>query len=89
MTEQFWGPLNTQPTRNSHAQVVDAIGADIIRGRHAQGAALPRDEEMASRFGVSRTQVRKLLEEAAARPRALGAGTRTGCATHAGAGRGI
>ena len=62
MTEQFWGPLNTQPTRNSHAQVVDAIGADIIRGRHAQGAALPRDEEMASRFGVSRTVLREAIK---------------------------
>jgi len=62
MREQFWGPLNTQPTRNSHAQVVDAIGADIIRGRHAQGTALPRDEEMASRFGVSRTVLREAIK---------------------------
>lgn len=62
MTKQFWGPLNTQPTRNSHAQVVDAIGADIIQGRHLQGSVLPRDEEMASRFGVSRTVLREAIK---------------------------
>jgi DNA-binding FadR family transcriptional regulator len=62
MTEIFWGPLNTRPTRNSHAQVVDAIGADIIQGRHAQGASLPRDEELASRFGVSRTVLREAIK---------------------------
>ncbi len=62
MTEIFWGPLNTQLTRNSHAQVVDAIGADIIQGRHPQGSALPRDEELAGRFGVSRTVLREAIK---------------------------
>ena len=62
MTEIFWGPLNTRLTRNSHSQVVDAIGADIIQGRHAPGSALPRDEELAGRFGVSRTVLREAVK---------------------------
>ena len=33
MTQPLWRALDAQPTRNSHAQVVDAIGADIIRGQ--------------------------------------------------------
>ena len=62
MAEVFWGPLNGNLTRNSHAQVVDAIGADIIQGRHPQGSALPRDEELAGRFGVSRTVLREAIK---------------------------
>jgi DNA-binding FadR family transcriptional regulator len=48
--------------RNSHAQVVDAIGADIIQGRLAQGSVLSRDEELVSRFGVSRTVLREAIK---------------------------
>jgi DNA-binding FadR family transcriptional regulator len=62
MTEIFWGPLSSQLTRNSHAQVVDAIGADIIQGRYPQGSILPRDEELAGRFGVSRTVLREAIK---------------------------
>jgi DNA-binding FadR family transcriptional regulator len=62
MTEVFWPPLNTHRTRNSHAQVVDAIGADIIQGRHAQGSTLPRDEDLLQRFGVSRTVLREAIK---------------------------
>ena len=49
MSEIFWAPLNSHLVRNSHAQVVDAIGADIIQGRYPQGSILPRDEEFAIR----------------------------------------
>jgi DNA-binding FadR family transcriptional regulator len=62
MSEPLWGALNVQPTRNSHAQVVDAIGADIIRGQPPQGSVLPRDEELAGRFGVSRTVLREAIK---------------------------
>ena len=62
MAEVFWSPLNGHLARNSHSQVVDAIGADIIQGRHPQGAALPRDEELAGRFGVSRTVLREAIK---------------------------
>lgn len=62
MTEVFWTPLSTHLTRNSHAQVVDAIGAGIIQGRHAQGAVLPRDEDLLQRFGVSRTVLREAIK---------------------------
>lgn len=67
MSEIFWGPLESQLTRNSHAQVVDAIGADIIQGRHQQGSALPRDEELAARFGVSRTVLREAIKTLSAK----------------------
>jgi DNA-binding FadR family transcriptional regulator len=62
MTEIFWGPLSTQLTRTSHAQVVDAVGADIVQGRLLQGSILPRDEELAARFGVSRTVLREAIK---------------------------
>ncbi|EYD75627.1 putative transcriptional regulatory protein, GntR family [Rubellimicrobium mesophilum DSM 19309] len=62
MAEIFWGSLGTQLTRNSHAQVVDAIGADIIQGRLLQGSILPRDEDLVSRFGVSRTVLREAMK---------------------------
>ncbi|HVG48272.1 MAG TPA: FadR/GntR family transcriptional regulator [Rubellimicrobium sp.] len=62
MTQLFWRPHSSQVTRNSHAQVVDAIGADIIQGRLFQGSVLPRDEELASRFGVSRTVLREAVK---------------------------
>ncbi len=62
MTDSFWSALNTQITRNSHAQVVDAIGLDIIQGHHPQGSILPRDEDLANRFGVSRTVLREAIK---------------------------
>ena len=62
MSEIFWAPLNTHLVRTSHAQVVDAIGADIIQGRYPQGSVLPRDEEFAIRFAVSRTVLREAIK---------------------------
>lgn len=49
-------------TRNSHAQVVDGIGAAIVQGRQPPGSVLPRDEELIQRFGVSRTVLREAVK---------------------------
>lgn len=62
VTEISWAPFNRHLTRNSHAQVVEAIGADIIQGRHAPGSVLPRDEDLLQRFGVSRTVLREAIK---------------------------
>lgn len=62
MTELFWAPINTQLTRNSHAQVVDSLGAGIIQGRFPEGSVLPRDEDLLQRFGVSRTVLREAVK---------------------------
>jgi DNA-binding FadR family transcriptional regulator len=62
MTEIYWSPLNTQLTRNSHAQVVDAIGGGIVQGRYPQGSTLARDEDLIQRFGVSRTVLREAIK---------------------------
>ena len=56
------GTLGGRMAGNSHAQVVDAIGGGIVRGEHAEGAALPRDEELEARFGVSRTVLREAVK---------------------------
>lgn len=62
MTDLPWGGLSIRLTRNSHAQVVDALGTDVVRGRIAQGATLPRDEDLLQRFGVSRTVLREAIK---------------------------
>lgn len=56
------GGFERRMAGNSHAQVVDGIGGAIVRGEHAEGAALPRDEELAVRFGVSRTVLREAVK---------------------------
>ncbi|WP_284154885.1 FadR/GntR family transcriptional regulator [Algicella marina] len=48
--------------RNSHAQVVDTLGREIVAGTIAEGDILPRDEDLAARFGVSRTVLREAMK---------------------------
>ncbi|MBP1804401.1 FadR/GntR family transcriptional regulator [Rubellimicrobium aerolatum] len=62
MTNRLLGTLDAQLTRNSHAQVVDGLGAAIIQGRQPAGSTLPRDEDLALRFGVSRTVLREAVK---------------------------
>ncbi|WP_246849580.1 FadR/GntR family transcriptional regulator [Rubellimicrobium arenae] len=62
MSDLLRGALNAGVTRNSHAQVVDGLGAAIIQGRHAEGSVLPRDDDLAQRFGVSRTVLREAMK---------------------------
>ncbi|TNC68257.1 FadR/GntR family transcriptional regulator [Rubellimicrobium roseum] len=62
MANLLLAALDTQLARNSHAQVVDGIGAAIVRGEQEPGSVLPRDEELARRFGVSRTVLREAMK---------------------------
>jgi len=53
--------------RNSHAQVVQALGRSIIAGRYPVGSTLPGDAELAALFGVSRTVLRETMKTLAAK----------------------
>jgi len=53
--------------RNSHALVVDALGAAIIAGDYPPGATLPGDLDLATRFDVSRTVLREAMKTLAAK----------------------
>lgn len=54
--------LNETLVRNSHGQVVESIGRAIVGGKYPQDSILPRDEELASQFGVSRTVLREAMK---------------------------
>lgn len=51
----------------SHGRVVEGIGQAIVSGDPAPGELLPRDEELAERFGVSRTVLREAMKTLAAK----------------------
>jgi DNA-binding FadR family transcriptional regulator len=57
------GPLH----RSSHAQVVHALGTDIVLGRYPAGDVLPAEAELIRRFGVSRTVLREGVKTLAAK----------------------
>ncbi len=50
--------MMTRPT-NFHAFLVDQLGCLIVAGQIGADGALPREDELADRFGVSRTVVRE------------------------------
>lgn len=54
-------------TRNSHGQVVEALGTAIISGDYPVGSVLPGDVELAQRFSVSRTVLREAMKTLAAK----------------------
>jgi len=47
---------------NSHGQVVNALGKEIVSGAFAVGTVLPGDAELAQRFKVSRTVLREAMK---------------------------
>jgi GntR family transcriptional regulator, galactonate operon transcriptional repressor len=47
--------------RNLREQLVEQIGADIVRGRLKPGEALPNEEALLARYDVSRTVLREAL----------------------------
>lgn len=49
-------------SRNSHGQVVNALGRAIVSGEFAVGGLLPGDIELAQRFQVSRTVLREAMK---------------------------
>ncbi|MFN3662755.1 FadR/GntR family transcriptional regulator [Yoonia sp.] len=67
MSDLLRDALNETLVRNSHGQVVDGIGSAIVSGKYPQGSILPRDEELAARFGVSRTVLREAMKTLSAK----------------------
>ncbi|MBD8554226.1 FadR family transcriptional regulator [Rhizobium sp. CFBP 8762] len=53
--------------RNSHAHVVSELGRGIVCGEIAEGSILPGDNDLSSRFGVSRTVLRESMKTLAAK----------------------
>ena len=49
--------------RNLREQLVEQLGGDIVRGRLLPGMPLPNEEELLSRYDVSRTVLREALND--------------------------
>ncbi|WP_373356475.1 FadR/GntR family transcriptional regulator [Pseudoroseicyclus sp. CXY001] len=67
MTRALPRNLLGSEVRGSHGQVVEGIGRDIVSGRLPPGSLLPRDEELAATYGVSRTVLREAMKTLAAK----------------------
>ncbi|MGZ9811451.1 FadR/GntR family transcriptional regulator [Pseudoroseicyclus sp. H15] len=67
MTKPWPKDLLGPDVRGSHGQVVEGVGRDIVAGRFPAGAHLPRDEELAEEYGVSRTVLREAMKTLAAK----------------------
>lgn len=53
--------------RGLQGRVIDALGRDIVGGRYAPGALLPRETELTASYGVSRTSIREAMKVLAAK----------------------
>ncbi|WP_347972197.1 FadR/GntR family transcriptional regulator [Foliimonas ilicis] len=53
--------------RTHHGHVMHDLGLGIVSGRYPEGAILPGDAELLTRFGVSRTVLREALKTLAAK----------------------
>jgi GntR family transcriptional regulator, galactonate operon transcriptional repressor len=60
-------PSNLYPSKPLHGQVAHDIGRQICSGSVAEGAVLPRESELSSRYGVSRQAIREALKVLAAK----------------------
>ncbi|MFN3723163.1 MAG: FadR/GntR family transcriptional regulator [Paracoccaceae bacterium] len=67
MSDLLFDALNGTQSRNSHAQVVAGIGRAIITGRYPVDSSLPRDDELAEEYGVSRTVLREAMKTLSAK----------------------
>ena len=61
------GRARLYPSAGVHAQVAHEIGRMIVSGGIAEGTNLPREAELAERFGASRQAVREALKVLAAK----------------------
>lgn len=59
--------LDGPPVGSGQAHVVASLGRDIVSGRIEEGGALPGDDALAERFGVSRTVLREAMKTLAAK----------------------
>ena len=48
--------------KNVHGNTVDHLGAAIVAGRYAAGAAVPPEPMLCEELGVSRTVVREAVK---------------------------
>lgn len=55
------GSIGQPPKRNLREQLVEQLGTDIVRGRLQPGDTLPHEDELLSRYDVSRTVLREAL----------------------------
>ncbi|MBI4921392.1 MAG: FadR family transcriptional regulator [Devosia nanyangense] len=53
--------------RGLQGQVIGALGRDIVGGRYAPGVLLPREAELTTEYGVSRTSIREAMKVLAAK----------------------
>ncbi|SES37299.1 DNA-binding transcriptional regulator, FadR family [Tranquillimonas rosea] len=67
MTDLLRKSFRGDTSRNSHTMVVDGLGRRIVRGDFPENSLLPRDEELAEMFGVSRTVLREAMKTLAAK----------------------
>jgi DNA-binding FadR family transcriptional regulator len=61
------GGLSGRKARNSHADVVEQLGRDIVQGRMPVGHILPGDADLSARFQVSRTVLREAMKTLSAK----------------------
>jgi GntR family galactonate operon transcriptional repressor len=61
------GRARLYPSAGVHGQVAHEIGRAVVSGGIAEGANLPREAELAERFGASRQAVREALKVLAAK----------------------
>ncbi len=60
-------PTQLYPSAVLHGRVAHEIGRKIASGQIAEGEALPREAELAARYGVSRQAIREALKVLAAK----------------------
>ncbi len=57
----------TAPIKNVHGNTVDHLGAAIVSGRYAAGAAMPPEPRLCEELGVSRTVIRESVKSLVAK----------------------
>lgn len=67
MTDLIRRALRGEGVRNAHELVVDGIGRRIVSNAFPTGSLLPRDDELAAMFAVSRTVLREAMKTLAAK----------------------
>ena len=56
-------PKQGEQTAPQHRHIQDNIVNDIIRGTYKKGMMIPNQAELAEKYGVSRTTIRKATDK--------------------------